>query len=332
MLNLDSQLKLISDFLNRPEFKWKAIVVDNRFFPIITWFYYDLKLWKLSSLDVYLPENIWFELWKFFPQKGSKLSIIYEKIIKLWIEIDIDILEIVEYNKYKKNNITFNNLTVSLSKKIEYVRYTKETNFDIKNFNNFINKYLKAIKPDEKNIIKNIVMYKNNYKLYINFYEKNKNKNFKYKYELYNYFLNIRLIEFKNRIKFYQTLYNSWYRTLDEVFSFKNININKIIYHKNISVKKDEYVGKVHKVYNVVSSKQIKDNYIMVAENTNPEFLDSFYRAKCIAVETDSELSHAAITCRELSIPLALWSKNIFIATSNDIEINIDTKNKIINL
>jgi phosphohistidine swiveling domain-containing protein len=44
----------------------------------------------------------------------------------------------------------------------------------------------------------------------------------------------------------------------------------------------------------------------MVAENTNPEFIYAFYKAQFIAVETNSELSHAAITCKELDIPLAL--------------------------
>jgi len=76
----------------------------------------------------------------------------------------------------------------------------------------------------------------------------------------------------------------------------------------------------------------MKKKYIMIAENTNPEFINAFYKASFIAVETASELSHAAITCKELKIPLALGAKNIFLASENEKEININTNNKIINL
>jgi hypothetical protein len=44
----------------------------------------------------------------------------------------------------------------------------------------------------------------------------------------------------------------------------------------------------------------------MIAENTNPEYLNAFYNASFICVDTNSELSYAAITCSELNIPLAL--------------------------
>jgi phosphohistidine swiveling domain-containing protein len=50
----------------------------------------------------------------------------------------------------------------------------------------------------------------------------------------------------------------------------------------------------------------MEEGYIMVAENTNPEFIYAFYKASLILVESSSELSHAAVTCKELDIPLAL--------------------------
>lgn len=72
--------------------------------------------------------------------------------------------------------------------------------------------------------------------------------------------------------------------------------------------------------------------YIMFAQNTNQELIKAFYNSTFICVETNSELSHAAITCKELKIPLALWAKNIFLTTTNLQELYIDTKNRIIYL
>ena len=332
MFSLEKQLKLISFFTNLPDFKWKCIIVDNRFFPIISWCFDELKIWTLSSLDIFLPSNIGFSVWKFYPKSWTKLWELFEKLVNSWIEIDIDIVEVKYYNEFNNNKILFKWLNVSLEEKSEYVNYTKETNFDIKNYHHFIKKYLKAIKPDDNSIRDNIDMYYKNYIRYINFYQNNINNELPYKKQLYNYFLYIRLIEFKNRIKFYKTLYNAWYKTLDEVFSWKTLDFKEINYYKNISVKKDLYDWKVHKVYNVISSKQLKKGDIMVAENTNPEFINAFYDSSFICVETDSELSHAAITCKELDIPLALWSNNIFLATDNGQHIKINTNQKIINL
>jgi len=60
---IEKQLELISDFLNREEFKGKALIIDNRFFPIISWYSMDISL---SNLNVIISDNIWFLKWRFY--------------------------------------------------------------------------------------------------------------------------------------------------------------------------------------------------------------------------------------------------------------------------
>lgn len=335
-ISIEKQLKLIKYFLDQPEFKWKAIINDIRMFPFLSWYKKAINEVKiLSSLEIFLPDNIWFSLWKWYPPKFSKLLIIYEKLSKKWLELDFEVIRYDLYKEMSKNIIIFNWTKISLTKPNnikEIYKYHKITNFTT-GIDNIINSYLNIIRVDDNIIKYNLQLYKNNYKKYIDL--KNdliKEKFIKYKDELINYFIDYRLFEFKNRIKFYRTLESYWFKSLDEVFSWKELDIKSINYYKNISVKKEKYLWISHKVYNDVSSKQMKKDYIMIAENINPEFIDSFYKASFICVETSSELSHAAITCKELKIPLALWSKNIFLATKNWREISIDTVNKIINL
>lgn len=333
-ISIEKQLKLIRYFLEQPEFKWKAIINDIRMLPFLSWYKKAINEVKLlSSLKIFLPDNIWFSLWKWYPPKFSKLLIIYEKLSKKWLELDFEVIRYDLYKEMNKNIIIFN-WTKVLFKKYNNIKeiytYIKITNFNIC-IDNIINSYLTVIKADDNIIKYNLQLYKNKYKKYIDL--KNdliKEKCVKYKDELINYFIDYRLFEFKNRIKFYRTLESYWFETLDDVFSWKKLDIKSINYYKNISVKKEKYIWICHKVYNVVSSKQMKKDYIMIAENTNPEFIEAFYKASFICVETSSELSHAAITCKELKIPLALWAKNIFLATSNLQKLNIDTKKQTI--
>lgn len=335
-LSISKQLKLIKYFVSFSEFWWKCLIIDNRFFPIISWLDKEIEIGSLSSLNIIIPEWRWFKLWKFYPKQGTELFTFYELLIKKWLEIDLDILNLEKYNYYKQKQIRYKWLNISLiPNKNTLNLYQKYFNLlDDFSLNNkwIVPRFLKKIKPDNNIIKLNIEMYLNNFKKYINFKKSINNKEIKYKKELEKYFLDYRIFEFKMRIKFYKLLLNKWYTTLEEVFEWKTIDIKKINYYKNISVKDEKYTWIIHKVYNVISSKEMKDWYIMVAENTNPEFIDAFYKAIFIAVETNSELSHAAITCKELKIPLALWAKNIFFASDNWQKININTKNKTINL
>jgi len=335
-LPIKKQLDLISSFLNMPEFKWKAIVNDNRMIPFLSWYKDAInEIKNLSSLEVFLPDNIGFSLWKWYPSRGSKILKLYEYLSSKWLELDFEVIENSLYNKINTKIILLSGVKISVqkSKNIRTIKdYHKIINFNT-NIQTCINSYLTVIKSDDNFISNNIKLYNKNYKKYVELKANLKyEKDIKYKEKLIKNFLDYRIFEFKNRVKFYKTLQSYWYTLLDDVFNWKKIDIKIINYYKNISIKKEKYIWKVHKVYNIVSSKQMKKKYIMIAENTNPEFINAFYKASFIAVETASELSHAAITCKELKIPLALGAKNIFLASENEKEININTNNKIINL
>ena len=335
-VTIEKQLKLISKFLNRSEFQWKAIVDDRRSIAFISWYKKAInEIKKLSSLNVLIPDNIWYSLWRWYPSINSEILEVFEKLAKVGLEIDIEVVKNKYYKKVSKNilNLYWLNFSYKETNNIKWIeKYVKIKDFSI-DIHYIINNYITVIEADDNLIKDNIDLYNKKYKTYI--WLKNDlkyEKNIKYRGELEKYFLDYRIFEFKNRIKFYTLLQNHWYETLDQVFSKAKINIDKINYYKNISVKDNNYTWKIHKVYNVVSSKKMIQDYIMIAENTNPEFISAFYKAKFICVETESELSHASITCKELNIPLALWAKGIFLATENGKRIEINTKIKVIYL
>ena len=319
-------LKIFELFLKElDKNKIEYIIIDNRFLPFISGLYkFKKNFFALNSIKILLK---WIQNSKYYPSWSLRIK--YEDLSKKWLEIDL--LEwthdtFIKYDKesfffhwYKvfidrnKYFIELDNFEIDFKRKEWLVCYLDAWNRSLFiNFKKFKMDYIEYIK-----IVNNINRW--NYK--VNYVDKLK--------ELY---LFPKLIVLKVKIKYIKLLLNAGYKTLEEVFNWKKINLKKIKYYKNISVKKEKYIWKVHKVYNVVSSKEMKEWYIMVAENTNPEFIDAFYKASFIAVETDSELSHAAITCKELKIPLALWAKNIFFATKNWQEININTKKKVIYL
>lgn len=89
--------------------------------------------------------------------------------------------------------------------------------------------------------------------------------------------------------------------------------------------------GNVYKIYHRDDIINFPADSIMVAYNTNPEYMSAFLQAKAVIVENTSQLSHTAITCREFNIMGVLWAVGCMNFKDNDF-IEIDTINKIIKL
>ena len=141
------------------------------------------------------------------------------------------------------------------------------------------------------------------------------------------------MVDVKKMIIWYKILLYEWYNNISEISNKRLINKTYIKYIKNISIWNIKiHSWKISKVYNLKTANNFKKWNIMIAENTNPEYLNAFYNASFICVDTNSELSHAAITCSELNIPLALWAREIFLATTEKQKIKINTQQKIIYL
>lgn len=288
---------------------------------------------KLSSLNVCIPLLLWKQLWKWYPPRDSTIHSLYEKISNIWLEIDVIVVSEEEFVCIIEKSVTFNDMKVSFyeSNRFGWVNnYSKWFIFH-RDFHSMIREYLPVIKPDNDCILTNMNTYLELYHRYI-LHKKRilKLNDLDYKEELIKYFLDYRIFEFKVRYKFYKTLYEKSYNKISEALSWSQENVKNINYFKNISVHQKEIIWRVYKVFNLESSRKIPRGAIMIAQDTNPEFLGAFYKSKCICVETSSELSHAAITCKELWIPLALWARDIFFVTDDGKEIRVNTEEKVI--
>lgn len=331
-MNISSQITFLSVLLNQDEVKWLAIVNDSRLIPLLSLSKECIKLVSdLNSLEIILPENKIRKVWKWHPPLNTRIWKIYQKYISSWFQLDFSVVPKKEYNRHYFDRIKFCNFYVSISlsdnikRVIDYPKYT----FFNGNIDEMIEDYITVIRSDSNIIIENLFLYKKLFKEYLNTKKSiTTDSSIQYKDELINLFLDYRIYEFKNRIKFYTRLYSFGYRKLDQIYNVKTSDLAEIRYKKNICVKLNKYLWQVHKVYTVDTSKMIGEGDIMVAHNTNPEFIFAFNHAMIICVESDSELSHAAITCRELKIPLVLGAKGIFNATKNWDKISIDTIEK----
>jgi len=335
-LPIKKQLDLISSFLNMPEFKWKAIVNDNRMIPFLSWYKDAINEVKsLSSLEVILSERIWFSVWKWYPPDKSKLLEFYNKLSNKWILLDIEVVKYTDYHKKLNKSIKYSNILVLIyeSSNIKAInKYPKIINFN-KPLSTIVDDYESVIRWDCNDISANIKTYKQNYKSFLLLKKKVlMTGNIKYKNELLEYFIEYRLFEFKMRINFYKLLQNYWYITLTQVFNQEKINASSISYYKNISVTKNKYIWKIHNIYNIDSCNKMKIGDIMISKNTAPQFINWFMKASFICVETKSETTHAAITCKELKIPLALWCVWIRNMLNNWDSITIKTDKKSITL
>lgn len=169
---------------------------------------------------------------------------------------------------------------------------------------------------------------------------------------LYKYFLNtiqvpvdkykitkLALISEIQKIRFHVELIKKamffGYKNFSQIRSDlnKNISASEVPYQENMgNIEQQEYLtGRVSKIYHRDDIKDFQKWAIMVAYNTNPEYMSAFLSAKAVIVENASRLSHAAITCREFGIPGALWATGCMGFQDNS-TIEIDTQSKIIKI
>ena len=312
---MSKELSVIKKFCIN--FFWNNFIInDNRFLPFLTWIYKDYNFFSLKSIKIYIIWNVK-DIETYYPSWNIKKE--YEKLLYQGIYLDLCLCNKNYFYKMKLKSYKFENIYCHINFWKKDIEYSSTDSI------------INHIQTDDNNINKNILNFLYEYKKNLNLFKIKKEK-YKYMNLFISFYLEPKIKSLKNKIKFYKKLEDYWYKTLNEVFNWQLLDIKEINYYKNISIKKNIYTWKVHKVYNIFSSKLMKENYIMVAQNTNPEFIESFYKAKIVCVETKSELSHACITCKELGIPLALWAKNIFFTSENWKNISINTNKKMINL
>lgn len=324
---LREQLLEIYNLLSHKFFQWEWVLLDNRLLLVyISKALAETLHIDLSSIKIYIPISIGGKLGAFYPGYNfdSDFKYQYEELLKKGLHIDIYVRSEEVYRELRDNIVFVDNIPLSLDFEKEYSHKKIKNNLYELDSASVVN----LISCDLENIQENYNFYMHEYLSYINILWLLKDKRFKYKDLLQSYFFYFELTKYKAAIKFYREVSRRWYKTLWEYLSWCVIDKKLIRYDKNISINSDRYVWKVHKVYNIETAKTLQKWDIMVAENTNPEFLQAFYNASCICVETRSELSHAAITCKELNIPLILGAVDIFLSCVDWQNIVIDTIKK----
>ncbi|QFR39601.1 hypothetical protein A9Q91_05265 [Candidatus Gracilibacteria bacterium 28_42_T64] len=329
-LSLKEQIQEIIALLQHDFFQGQGILLDNRLLPVlVSKRLTDILHIDLSSIKIYIPISIGCDLGAFYPsKKHGLLQCQYEKLLNKSFEIDIFICSQKHYNELKNEHIMVEGLPLSLD-------FEKEYSFQKIRDNDYVlgsAEIINMINCDVSDIQENYNFYTSEYLKYISIVKNLQQKTFKYQSILEKYFFRFQAVKFKRAIQFYQEILNMGYSSIEQYFDSQKTQRRSISYDINISIQQDSYEGKVHKVYNVESASDLNKGSIMVAENTNPEFLRAFYNAQCICVETRSELSHAAITCRELGIPLMLGAEGIFFSCQNDDTLEINTVSKKINI
>lgn len=345
--------KQVIDFISLEIFQWKCIFIDSRILLYVSDIFskiIDINLKKflnressINSVWVVLPESLWFSLWAFYPNDKNTLEK-YENLLKQGIELDIFVISDNDY--LNLTIINFWNITFSpdylkfLWKNIFW--YDNRINQEniLKDYNekwifNLISiwwfRFLNAnLKWDIKKIIYD-AYYNINLLLRLkNFIDRSDILHWKL---LYTFFIPDAIYKIKNQLLFFSILLKEWYNKIEDIATWKILKKDEVEYIKNISlIEWSMYSGFVEKVYNKYTANSFLKWNIMIAKNTNPEFLNAFYNAKMVCADTKSELSHAAITCRELKIPLALWCDNLFFSVENNDFITVNTKEKIIKI
>lgn len=301
-------------FLHLQELLWddffsdkKYIIDDNRILPLII--HHELVTYldvRFDSLKLLICESQNLQKWYIYPENGSNFQKKYEQLSLAWYELDIMVISKKQFNKLSQKKITYKWIEMSLEFEHDFWIFSQKVFSDLQAEKNILH----HISHDKANIYENIVYFRNMYLRYIEVYRLFSQKEFMYKHEFLFYFLRYYILKFKWKLKVYESLFSEWYTNMWEYLEWKISSSQKwreVWFLKHIHMDSN-ITWSIHKVYNKQSASNMKRWDIMLAYNTNPEFLKAFYSAKAVCVETFSELSHAAVTCRELWIPLVLWA------------------------
>lgn len=347
--------KKVLDFINLEIFQSKCVFIDSRILfygsNIFEKISQKVELYdflqresKLNSIWIVIPDSLWFSLWAFYPWEWH-IRNKYEDLLKEWIELDIFVVPTDKYEQLKIINLWKFNFSPSelrfLSKSFLFPSRSLDRWHDLlKNYNEKWILYLlstwwfRFLNAGLHGSIKQIIRDSyHNINLLIKFKNFLNNNEIIYSDLLMKFFIPEAIFKTKIQLLFFSLLLKEWYSDIEDIATWKILKKDEVEYIKNISlIEWSMYSGFVEKVYNKDTANSFLKWNIMIAKNTNPEFLNAFYNAKMVCADTKSELSHAAITCRELKIPLALWCDNLFFSVENNDFITVNTKEKIIKI
>ena len=323
---------------------WQYIVTEH--FPTSLISLYEETVWGLFGTKLYINAEKygkWMELWSYFyfPQWSSE-DILYRQLIDSFsYEIDLKLaLRDDVYDSW----LSYNKIPLILSPQERTANVVLLDDFlYIDSRNEFLLEMSHHAKYHEFFYGNEVLQ--EGYAIYQN---KLQSLLLIYKY-LSNNIPSIDGVEYRtvqlalmseiNKIRFHVELTKKamffGYKTLSHVKIDleKDFSLLEVTYQENIwNIERETYwLGNLSKVYNRDDIKNFPKWAIMVAYNTNPEYMAAFLSAKAVIVENASQLSHAAITCREFSIPWALGASGCM-GFQNNATLEIDTQNKIIQI
>lgn len=94
------------------------------------------------------------------------------------------------------------------------------------------------------------------------------------------------------------------------------------------------YKGRVLGRGNILSDPSevhvLEDGDILIAQETDPEWTEAFYKVQAVVTDTGGSISHAAIVCRELRLPCVVGTKYATAKLPNKSEIEVFGKQGIV--
>jgi len=323
---------------------WKFI--NDSHFPTSLIRLFETTVWGLYGVKIYIYAEEYknrFEEWSyFFYPKGTKEDNYYQGLIKNYnYEID---LKFWHPSEFDLRGLHFMGIPLVLSPRERTANPELIHDFlSIDNINDFIqeisnhSKYHTFFMTSTESLESGY--YSNQTKLYglITLY-KYFLKMDRRSIDHYDYVKNAFVSEI-NKIRFHVELLKKalsfGFKTFLDIRSALNNRESPLLIHygENLwNIEKSETVrGSVYKIYHRDDLKDFPDDAIMVAYNTNPEYMSAFLRARAVMVENTSQLSHTAITCREFNIQWVLWAIGCMNFKNGD-PIEIHTIDKTIRL
>ena len=358
MDKVSTDYSLVRTFLENEYFSWDFVFVSPSILVIDTLIYKNERIPKylrnflvhycsFDSLGVVIPQRVWGSEWAFFPDKSSNIFSQYEELIKQNIVVDIFVISDKLFDKISKIRINKSYFSPNFLKHLWKSIYTEESHINNDIYKDYkeqwieyiIQKYIFRFLPIgvEGSLDTRIKKSYKNYSLFLEL------RNFltsdyfwrDFSKVIDNFFIREELYKIKFEIQFLSILLKEWFTTFEKIIERKtDLSLKTIQYKSNVAVKPwiTKFRWNIYKVYNKRTSSSFPSWAIMICKTTHPEFMNAFWKASFVCAETSSELSHAAITCRELWIPLALGAKNIFFAHANGDSIDIDIKKRQINI